>query len=85
MLFVGSKGPHEGKKLKSFDSKKLERKNKPFDCVVKSNRKSYEGKKDPIVLEEWIRQMKKIFDVVEVPDIKCVTSEAFYFIGQADI
>jgi len=29
--------------------------------------------------------MEKIFDVVEVPDNKCVTIGAFYFTRQADI
>jgi len=36
---------------------------------------------DPVLLEDWIRQMEKIFDVVEVPDNGCIDIGAFYLIG----
>jgi len=52
--------------------------NKFFDQVVKQNPKTYDGKEDVVLLEEWIRQMEKIFDVAEVPNNKCVTIGAFY-------
>jgi len=45
----------------------------------------YEGKGDPMILEEWIRQMKKIFDVVEVPDNKRINIGTFYLSRTADM
>jgi len=72
-------------KLKNSDFKEDEKGNKYFERVAKQNPKTYDGKEDPIILEEWVRQMEKIFDVVEVPDDKRVSIGAFYLSGQADI
>jgi len=72
-------------KLKNSDSKEDRKGNKHFERVAKQNPKTYDGKEDPIILEEWVRQMEKIFDVVEVPDDKRVSIGAFYLSGQADI
>ena len=38
-----------------------------------------------MLLEEWIRQMEKIFNVVEVPENRRINIGAFYLTGQADI
>ena len=38
-----------------------------------------------MLLKEWVRQMEKIFDVVEVPDNGCVDIGAFYLTAQANI
>jgi len=53
------------KRLKEVEPEKPGSETKFFDWVAKRNLKVYEGKEDPMILEEWIRQMKKIFDVVE--------------------
>jgi len=47
------------KRLKEVEPEKLGSETKFFDQV-------YEGKEDPMILKEWIRQMEKNFDVVEV-------------------
>ena len=44
--------------------------NKLVDRVARRNPKMYDGNYDPIVLEEWIREMEKIFTVVEVVEEK---------------
>ena len=66
-------------------SEKDEQENKYFDRVAKRNPKTYGGKKGLVLVEEWVRQMEKIFDVVGVPDNRRVNIGAFYLIGQADI
>jgi len=38
-----------------------------------------------VTLEEWIRYMEKIFDVVEVPNNKRINIRAFYLFGTADM
>jgi len=43
------------KRLKDVEPEKLEKETKLFDQVVKRNLKVYEGKGDPVILEEWIR------------------------------
>jgi len=73
------------KKLKEVEPEKTESETKFFDRVAKRNPKVYEGKEDPMILEEWIRQMEKIFDVVEVPDNKRIKIWTFYLSGTADI
>jgi len=40
---------------------------------------------DPVVLEEWIRGIEKIFPMVEVPEEKKVNIETYYLNGAADI
>ena len=42
----------------------------------------YKGKEDPMILEEWIRQMEKIFDVVEVLDHKHINIGPFISLEQ---
>ena len=73
------------KTLKGSGSGKDEQENKFFDKVVKRNPRTYGGREDPVLLEEWIRQMEKIFDVVEVPENRRINIGAFYLTGQADI
>ena len=48
------------------------------DTVARHNPKVYDGFHDPVVLEEWIRGMEKIFTVVEVPEEKKVNIEMYY-------
>ena len=38
-----------------------------------------------MILEEWIRQMEKIFDVVKVSDNKRINIRTFYLSGRADM
>ena len=42
------------------------------DRVAQSNPIVYNGNYDPIVLEEWVRAIQKLFVVVEVPEEKKV-------------
>jgi len=55
------------------------------DRVVRRNPKVYDGSYDPVVLEEWIRGIKKIFTVVEVPEGKKVNIGTYYLTSEADI
>jgi len=73
------------KRLKEVEPEKSGSKTKFFDRVAKRNPKVYEGKEDPMILEEWIRQMEKIFDVVEVLDDKRINIGAFYLSETADM
>ena len=59
--------------------------NNAADRVAKRNPRTYEGKYDPVELEEWIRGMEKIFAIVEVPENKKVNIGTFYLTGEADI
>jgi len=61
---------------------------KPDDVAVrvaKCNPRTYEGKYDPVELEEWIRGMENIFAIVEVPENKKVNIGTFYLAGEVDI
>jgi len=61
---------------------------KPDDVAVrvaKCNPRTYEGKYDPVELEEWIRGMENIFAIVEVPENKKVNIRTFYLAGEVDI
>jgi len=53
--------------------------------VAWHNLKVYDGTYHLVVLEEWIREMEKIFPVVEVPEEKKVSVGTYYLIGEADI
>jgi len=55
------------------------------DRVTRRNPKVYDGNCDPVVLEEWVRGMEKIFTVVEVPKEKKVNIRTYYLSGEADI
>ena len=60
-------------KLNGFGSDKDEKENKFFDWVTKQNPKTFNGKEDALLLEEWIRQMEKIFVDVKVLDNRRVS------------
>ena len=55
------------------------------DRVARRNLKVYDGSYDPVVLEEWIRGIEKIFTVVEVTEGKKVNIGTYYLTGEADI
>jgi len=55
------------------------------DRVVRCNPKVYDGKYDPVELEEWIGGMHKSFTVVEVPDEKRVNIVTFHLTEEVDI
>jgi len=38
-----------------------------------------------VLLGEWIRYIEKIFDVMKVPNNRCVIIRAFHLIGQVDV
>ena len=46
---------------------------------------TYDGSADPQKLENWIRELEKIFDVVGCPDLIKVNQAVFYLVGQADL
>ena len=50
--------------------------------MVKRNANVYDGK---IELEEWIRNVEKIFTVVEGPADKKMNTVTFYLLGKANI
>jgi len=45
----------------------------------------YDGNYEPVVLEEWVRGIEKIFIVVEVPEEKKVNIGMYYLNGETDI
>ena len=55
------------------------------DRVARRNPKVYEENYDPVVLEEWVRGIEKIFIVVEVPEEKKVNNGTYDLSGEADI
>jgi len=52
------------------------------DRVAQCNPKVYDGSYDPVVLEEWIRGMEKIFTVVEVPEEKKINIRTYLTLGE---
>jgi len=50
------------------------------DRVARCIPNVYDGRFDPIKVEEWNRKMEKIFVVVELPEEKKVNIETFYLI-----
>ena len=59
--------------------------NKLVDRVAWHNPKVYDGKYDQVKLEEQIREIKKIFIVVEVSEEKKVIIWMFYPTGEVNI
>ena len=55
------------------------------DRVARHNPKVYDGSYDPVVLEEWIREMDKIFTMVKVPEEKKVNAGTYYLTSEAEI
>ena len=55
------------------------------DRIAWRNPRVYDGTYDPIVLEEWVRGMEKIFTMVGVPEEKKVNVGMYYLTGEADI
>ena len=53
--------------------------------IARRNPKVYDGTYDLVVLEEWIRGMRKIFAVIEVPEEKKVNIGTYYSTGEANI
>jgi len=53
--------------------------------VARHNPKVYDGSYHPVVLEEWIWGVEKIFTVVEAPEEKKVNIGTYYLTGEADI
>ena len=45
----------------------------------------YDGNYEPVVLEEWVRGIEKIFIVVEVPEEKKVNIGMYYLTIETDI
>jgi len=45
----------------------------------------YDETYDPVVLEEWVRPMEKMFTMVEVPEEKKVNIGTYYLTGEANI
>ena len=58
---------------------------KMADRVAWRNPKVYDGKHYPVVSQEWLREVKKIFTVVEVQEEKKVKIRTFYLTGEDDI
>jgi len=55
------------------------------DRVAKRNPKTYSRSYNPAKLEEWIRNMEKVFAIIEFFEEKKVTIRTFYFTGEANI
>jgi len=55
------------------------------DTIAQCNPKIYDGKYDPVGLEEWIQGIEEIFTVVEVLEDKKVNIRTFYLTVEADI
>ena len=55
------------------------------DRVARYNPKVYDEKYDPVELKEWVRGMKKIFTLAEVPEENEINTWTYYMTGEADI
>jgi len=55
------------------------------DRVARCNPKTYDGKYDPVELEESIECVEKIFTKLDVLEEKKVNSGTFYLTVEADI
>ena len=53
--------------------------------VARRNPKVYDGNLNPVELEDWIKEMEKIFVIVEVSEEKKVSIGIFYLVGEVDI
>ena len=73
------------KQIHQVPTKTPPKDDKLADRVARRNPKVYDRNYDPIVLEEWVRGMEKIFAVVEVPEEKKVNTLTYYLSSQADI
>ncbi|XP_074266796.1 uncharacterized protein LOC141590083 [Silene latifolia] len=47
--------------------------------------KTYDGKLDPVELENWIRSLDKLFDAIQCPEKWRVEFAVYYLVGQADL
>ena len=68
-----------------YTSKNSSKSDKLAGKVVRRNPRVYGGDLNPVELEDWIRGIKKIFAVVEVPEEKKVNIGTFYLTSEADI
>ncbi|XP_019107893.1 uncharacterized protein LOC109136342 [Beta vulgaris subsp. vulgaris] len=55
-----------------------------FKRVSDSKSPSYDGKGDPVKLENWFRDFEKLFDAIQCPDNRKVAIAAYYLKGEAD-
>ncbi|XP_074278678.1 uncharacterized protein LOC141602275 [Silene latifolia] len=49
------------------------------------NPKTYDGKLDPVELENWIRSLDKLFDTIQCPEKWRMEFAVYYLVGQADL
>jgi len=73
------------KQIPQVPTQTLPEDDKLAESVAQCNPKVYDGNYDPVVLEEWVRGMDKIFTVVEVPEEMKVNIGTYYLTGEADI
>ena len=55
------------------------------DRVAQHDPKIYVRKLGPVELKDWIREIGKIFDVVQVLDEKKMKIRTFYLVGEVNI
>ncbi|XP_057246687.1 uncharacterized protein LOC130589443 [Beta vulgaris subsp. vulgaris] len=55
-----------------------------FKRVSDSKPPSYDGKGDPVKLENWVRDFEKLFDAIQCPDNRKVAIAAYYLKEEAD-
>ncbi|XP_074289104.1 uncharacterized protein LOC141614244 [Silene latifolia] len=58
---------------------------KYFRKMASYNPRTYDGKIDPVVFEDWVRGMDKLFKAVNCPDKWKVGFAVYYLVGQADL
>jgi len=73
------------KRIPQVPAETTPKEDKLADRVAWRNPKVYSGSYDPVILKEWIREMEKIFTVVEVPKEKRINIGTYYLTGEADI
>ncbi|XP_074277131.1 uncharacterized protein LOC141600780 [Silene latifolia] len=56
-----------------------------FKKMGNCNPKTYDGKLDPVELENWIRSLDKLFDAIQCPEKWRVEFTVYYLVGQADL
>ncbi|XP_021765941.1 uncharacterized protein LOC110730446 [Chenopodium quinoa] len=56
-----------------------------FKKVAQSKPPTYQGKPDPTILENWLREFEKLFGAVGFPENSKVGCATYYLRGEADV
>jgi len=72
-------------RIAPISTESISKPDKLAERMAQFNHKVYDGKFNPIELEEWIKVTEKIFDVIQVLMEKTVNTRTHYLGGEVDI